>query len=770
MRRVLRAVFTSVLVTIPSSLLGQNVTVPTTLDFGRVLVGNSNFPATGSQSASLVVSDAGGGGGTGAISSPGAPASGPGSFAGGPLNYGPLGVGGTATQAFTFTPSATGTSTASVSVSNTAGLVNGAASPGSVTLSGVGVAPLAAAATNTVPGPGNNGAVLVGSSFTGFAILANNGNGNTNTQGITGAQGANLFGSASFTFSASLNPGDVTGPGGQFGGANGLGDGAGGTLNFTFSPTQRQSGTVTIGVTTLNGGPGSNVAVAGAVTQNLLGVAPVSNLGSVAGPTNAGGNPGTVLVGMASQGTVQIQNLGDGSLAGPAGNLRGTIQASQANGGTAGGTFSRVGGGGINLANSTGNGTTAGNVTTQNFTYNYTAAQVGTVSATLNANFTNGNPAGGGNNTAHSVPFSFSGNAVAPVLDTAAGNNLNANFGNVRIGTTSASQSVTISNIGNGNTSGVAGSGVLGAPGGGSNLNGSVAATPGQFNMTGGAAGGFSLADNTSTSVAYSFSPLTHENNNPTVASTLNGSSNLQNQAVGSAATLAGRGVGPEFAVNGALPSGPLDNSARTSTVQVASLDLILDVAPEGTRKFPNPAEVLAISNVDARIATIEASAVTSDRVSIIISNLTPDPDLGALTDLTVDPQFLRGDIDRVGNNEAYFTIVDILFHDNGGAGVRESNSGATYLLEKGTGDFLEIVVVYTADLRDGLGTFTTNSLRFLTDQFAPGGLGDLLNGIRQIVRLQAVNNPEPASILLWGTVGLGAAVHGWRKRRRHPA
>lgn len=298
--------------------------------------------------------------------------------------------------------------------------------------------------------------------------------------------------------------------------------GASSTRTFTYAPLARGFDSTVIAVT--SDGGNANRTISG------TGRAPVSN------PVSAI-SFGNVLVGMSVNGSTNVQNTGDGNLSGVAGD--GVVGAPgggsnlNLNRASVSGPFGIVGATHLSIPDAS----------TQSATYSYSPTVRGANSQTGTINFLNGNPASGGNNTAHNRTFNMTGTGVAPVNQTTT---TGASFGNVRIGTTATQGVLTVQNIGNGNLSGVAGTGVPGAPGGGSNLNGSVTPSAGPFSLVGGS--GISLGDGASASFSYGYTPTGHMTDTANVvAGFLNGNSNQANTPQNIAVNVSGTGVGPEF-------------------------------------------------------------------------------------------------------------------------------------------------------------------------------------------------------------------------------
>lgn len=310
---------------------------------------------------------------------------------------------------------------------------------------------------------------------------------------------------------------------------------------------------------TVRTGNGTDIAYAN-VTATA--VAPVNSLSTT---SHSFGN---VLVGTsATPLTLTVSNVGDGNRApaalGSARNLHGSLSV-------AAGPFSGAGG---TLNSGTGLGDSFGGPTsTQNFSYGYSPTVRGPNSTNVTAAFTDGSTAN--DNAAQNRTVGLSGTGVAPV------NSLNTTslaFGNVRIGTSGGPLGVTITNIGDGNLSG------LGAV---SNLNGTMGTATNP--VFGGAGGALSLTDSSATTFNYTYSPTAHSANSATAtAAFTNGNTAQDNTAQNQVVNLSGTGNGPIYSSSG-------------------------------------PANFNALVNYNATPSTVT------------ISNTSTDPGTGALTDLTI--------------------------------------------------------------------------------------------------------------------------------------
>jgi hypothetical protein len=425
------------------------------------------------------------------------------SLTGGNVN---LSDGAQQTFNYTYTPTTRGTKdTASTTAAFTNGNPSGdnTAYNNVVSLTGQGVAPLASVTAQ------NAGFVLVGSSQTASVTVYNTGDGNKSGLG----DASNLKGSLSAV------------SGGIFsltGGSVNLPDNSQQTFNYTYTASTRGAESANTTATFTNGNAsGDNSSYITNVSLSGIGVAPLASVTAY--------SAGNVLVGSSKTGNITVQNNGDGNLSGlgEISNLKGSLS------GVASGAFS--------LTNSP---FSLLDGAQQTFAYSFAPTVRGGTGTTTTAVFTNGNPTG--NNSAYTGTVSLSGMGVAPVqvVDASA-----AQAGLVRIGTT-GSAGITIKNVGDGNKSGL---GSL------SNLIGAAAAASGTF---GGSGGAISLQDNTSQTLQFAYTPLSHASNtSPIAIQFANGSSDGTNQAQTVTATLSGQGVGPVYQ-SVAAPGSTLDYGA----------------------------------------------------------------------------------------------------------------------------------------------------------------------------------------------------------------
>ena len=170
-------------------------------------------------------------------------------------------------------------------------------------------------------------------------------------------------------------------------------------------------------------------------------------------------------------------------------------------------------------------------------TYTYSPTVRGTDSATVQVwygtnpqNDQSGQNADG--NAAANI--TLNGQGVAPVNSVT-----KTDAGLTRIGTSSTA-SISVSNVGDGNQSGL---GTI------SNLNGSAGAATATANRFTGSGGSFSLGDSGSQTFSYQYTPTDHKQNTATVLLNFDdGSSDGTNSSQLTSVALSGQGVGPTFA------------------------------------------------------------------------------------------------------------------------------------------------------------------------------------------------------------------------------
>jgi hypothetical protein len=380
----------------------------------------------------------------------------------------------------------------------------GASETNTITVRTTFVAPVASGAATTVyalAGSGTKASTAV--------TLTNIGDGNKSGLGA----GSNLS-SATSTFTTG------TGWSGTANATNSLADGASSSAGtFTYTPqASRQTNTATVKSVFNNGNPNqTNAAVTLTTTLTGVTVAPQNT-------TTATGTTLYALPGKTATGSFVIKNVGDGSFVSKTldGTLTTTITAGK-------GVTSSTANGNFNLAD----GKTGPAATTLTQTLTYTGQTRGaSTAATVTASFTNGNSSG--NNTGQTVTTTFAAQTVAPVASVTP----TVSFGTLRTGTT-ATQTVTVKNTGDGNLAGADnGTTVL------TNLRGTVGIGSGAISGGGGAV---NLTDGTSASYTFTYAPTARGTSNVTVGTALTNGTNTANAAGTINTTMSGTAVGPVY-------------------------------------------------------------------------------------------------------------------------------------------------------------------------------------------------------------------------------
>ncbi len=314
------------------------------------------------------------------------------------------------------------------------------------------------------------------------------------------------------------------------------------TSTYTYTATTTGSTSKTVDYVLPHGGASDFTAT---LTIVGSGVAPVAGMAS--GVSN-------ILVGKSGSVNVTVTNTGNGNKSGlgTISNLNGTI------GSASSGLFSGSGG-------TIGIGDTA----SATVSYIFAPTQTGTATATVAGVFSNGF---GNTNAAGSLTTTITGNGVAPVAnvlvkndgDTVSPSSAVANtgsVGNVLVGNT-RTVTLTISNSGNGNLSGL---GTI------SNLNGTAGAAGSSVFVGSGASA--SLADATSQSTTYAFTPTSRGAINTSVQTAfINGNgAGGANQAATITTALSGTGVAPVMNVSATVSAGYVLVTQSQSTVATVS-------------------------------------------------------------------------------------------------------------------------------------------------------------------------------------------------------
>jgi hypothetical protein len=321
------------------------------------------------------------------------------------------------------------------------------------------------------------------------------------------------------------------------------------TLDYTFAPTTTGAQSASISYAFSDGSAnGMNQSVSGSTTIHGTGVAPLASV--------SGSNAGDVLVGQSGSAQVNVTNNGDGNkdttLPTSVTNLNGSAAAlSTGEFSGAGGSFSLNDG------------------TSQAFTYAFSPTIRGTESQSVGVNLTNGLNSQNASGTTNAT---VQGKGVAPVQSVSVTGAGDVRIESVRIGT-SAQAAVQVTNVGDGNLSGL---------GDVSNLHGTVSGPQGAgAGLFSGSGGSVDLADGASQSFAYTYSPTGHVQNTASVTLNFaNGNSNNTNTSQVVTANLTGQGVGPIYnsvvAPNGTIDFGKVA-SGHTATEDLSISNVSTD-------------------------------------------------------------------------------------------------------------------------------------------------------------------------------------------------
>lgn len=435
-----------------------------------------------------------------------------------------------------------------------------------------------------------------------------------------------------------------------------------GTVTYTYRAASTTSQSATRVYTFAgNGNTSATLTVVGS------GVAPVAAMSD-------SGSAYVLVNGPTSSVSVTITNTGNGNLSGlgDTSNLRGSI-----------GSVVGFSGGAASVSLQDNN--------TQTFTFTPTGLTTkgSTVAGSAVATFSNGF---GATNATGSLTTTLTGTGVAPVNAVASTGSIIARTG------TSATATVTVSNIGDGNKSGL---GTI------SNLNGTIGTSLGAgFTAKVGNPTTLSLADAASTTLGYTFAPVSKGiSDAKTTLSFANGNTSGTNTGQTVTASVSAQGVGPELQTK--------FNAAINTATAVAA----------GATATTGP--TISFGSVGFGI---------SATIFLDLANITTDPNGGdaSLTNLTLN-SFTLG-----GPDASKFSV---------------GLAGGT-VISKGGSVFLPLTVLSTT-----LGMLSSTLTIFTDQSVALGGVGDTFT-----YNLTALV-PEPASLAVLGGGLLGLAA--LRNRRR---
>ncbi len=444
---------------------------------------------------------------------------------------------------------------------------------------------------------------------------------------------------------------------------------------FKFNSATTTSQTADYSFRMTNTGSGGGVATA-TLTLVGSGVAPVA---SVVGATVS-----NILVGQTKTVDVSVTNTGNGNKSGlgTLSNLRGTI-------GSGSGMFSGAGG-----------SVSIGDTSSTTVSYIFTPTQTGTATATIVGTFVNG---GGSTNAAGTLTTTISGNGVAPVAnvlvkndgDTVSPSSAVANtgsVGNVLVGTT-RTVTLTISNSGNGNLSGL---GTL------SNLNGTAGAAGSSVFVGSGTSA--SLTDKgtgtDSTSTTYAFTPTGRGAVNTTVESAFingNGVGGL-NQAGTITTALSGTGVAPVMNVSATVSAGFVLVTQSTSTTATVSNSGDGNKSGLGTiSNLRGTAGTAAAGGFSSGGGSVSLTDGASQNVSYVFT-----PTIRGASSTNVTSTFVNGSATN-GASSGTTTLIG-----TGVAPVAQVNAAGTALVRLGTSGAASLTVKNIGDGNlSGAGTIS---------------------------------------------------------------
>ena len=409
------------------------------------------------------------------------------------------------------------------------------------------------------------------------------------------------------------------------------------------------------------------------------GVAPVA--------TMTGASVTNILVGQSKTMAVTVSNTGDGNLAnlnnaslGTISNLRGTI-------GTGSGMFSGAGG-----------SVSIGDTSSTTVSYIFTPTQTGTTTATVVGTFVNG---GGSTNAAGTLSATLTGNGVAPVANVAVSNNgttisganlSSGSVGNVLVGNT-VTATLTISNSGNGNLSGL---GTI------SNLNGTAGVAGSSVFVGSGTSA--SLTDKgtgtASKSTTYAFTPTGRGAVNTTVESAfINGNGvGGANQAGTITTALSGTGVAPVMNVSATVSAGYVLVTQSTSTVATVSNSGDGNKSGLGTiSNLRGTAGTAAAGGFSSGGGSVSLTDGASQNVSYVFT-----PTIRGASSTNVTSTFVNGSATN-GASSGTTTLIG-----TGVAPVAQVNAAGTTLVRLGTSGAASLTVKNIGDGNlSGAGTIS---------------------------------------------------------------
>ena len=249
--------------------------------------------------------------------------------------------------------------------------------------------------------------------------------------------------------------------------------------------------------------------------------------------------------------------------------------------------------------------------------------------------------------TAPTANFTFSGQGVAPVisLDTST-----VAAGSVRIGTT-ATESFTVKDIGDGNQAGAG----LG------NLTGTVAGGSNGFNGSGGS---FSLSDNGSQTFNFTYSPTAHSAaSDPIAINTTDGSTDNTNHSQQLTATLSATGVGPTLSTSVAAGSTINFGKVVSSQAALQTLTVSNSTSDSASAALTN-LDILSanITGANAQLFSVlgfkPGTVLSKSQVDNLQINFTPSPGLSGTETATLTLVTDEGAANGANGKSVSFTLT----------------------------------------------------------------------------------------------------------------